>query len=291
LFFLRFSVDEIRLIPVLSSFDLKVIFAPAVVYSPKGSVSRLVCGHSVELNATSDLDLFLSVSQLHLLCEILTSNVSCFISDVSQISSSSYGVRANSDVSAVLDSGLGSEASIAVHHTALSKVEPGKSQKFSGWNWMEAATFDILLTAGRISLMLYDYLPASSATARDVSTFDYCEMDSIPGRVEPLLHVSFSQPHSFIVSETTNQKIELSCYDMSVKGPLPTGGHIAMSHLEERKLLPDPSDFALHWIETKPGKVDTKTGISACLYTLRIMNYLSSSGFPLIVLFVVILFQ
>jgi len=275
------SVDEVRLIPVLSGFDVRVIFAPAIVSS-----SKLVCGHSLELNATTDLDLFLSVAQLHLLCDILTSNVSCLINNSHPAASSCCGPRINADTSATLDSGVGSEASLAVCHTVSGKVESSKPINSSGWDWMESSTFDVLLTAGRISLMLYDHLPASYGTAQDVladgsiATSGCRDVDYVSGTLEPLLHVLFSQPHSFIVCETTNQNIELSCYDMSVRGPLPTG---SMSSSEEPKLLPDPSDFAVYWIETKPGKVDVKTGIPACLYTLRIMNYLSSSG----VLFVI----
>jgi len=272
------SVDEIRLMPLLSSLDLRVIFAPAIISVQKGSASRLVCGHSVELNATSDLDFFLSVSQLHLLCDILTSNVRCLINDTSSPAVSCCGSQIAAETSAVLDSGLGSEASVAV----ISKAELGKSQKPCGWQWMESAVFDILLTAGRISLMLYDHLPLHCFSAQYgsfVSRSD-SDIDGVSCEVEPLLHVSFSQPHSFIVCETTNQKIELSCYDMSVRGPLPTT-HVTSS-LDEPKLLPDPSDFAVHWIETKPGKVDVKTGIPACLYTLRVINYLSSSGLPFI---------
>jgi len=283
------SVDEIRLMPILSSFDLRVIFAPAVISQHKGAASRLICGHSVELNATSDLDFFLSVTQLHLLCDILLSNFSCLINDTSSAASSCYGPQVGAETSMVLDSGLGSEASVAVHHSVTSKAEIGRSQKSSSWQWMESITFDILLTAGRISLMLYDHVPfhnfsAQSAPADDSSaSHSNGDMDSISCTVEPLLHVSFAQPHSFIVCETMNQKIELSCYDISVKGPLPTT-QISLS-LEEPKLLPDPSDFAVHWIETKPGKVDVKTGIPACLYTLRVINYLSSSGATFIICF------
>jgi len=278
------SVDEIRLMPLLSSFDLRVIFAPAISSPQKSSASRLTCGHSVELNATSDLDFFLSISQLRLLCDILTSNVRCLINDAGSAASSHCGSQVSAETSAVLDSGVGSEASVAVHHSLTSKAELGKSQPSSGWQWLESATFDILLTAGRISLMLYDHLPPRSLSAQNVpadrssASHDDSDIDNVSCTVEPLLHVSFSQPHSFIVCETTNQKIELSCYDMSVRGPLPTT--YIMSSLEEPKLLPDPSDFAVHWIETKPGKVDVKTGIPACLYTLRVTNYLSSSGAP-----------
>jgi len=256
---------------------LRVIFAPAIVSSPKGSASQLVCGHSVELNAMSDLDLFLSVSQLALLCDILTSSFSCLINNTRPAASSCQGPQTASDTSAVLDSGLGSEASTTLHHAVPSQMQLGKGQHSSGWSWMESATFDILLTAGRISLMLYDHLPASAqdvCTATVPPTPDHCEVDDVT--LDPLLHVSFSQPHSFIVCETANQKIDLSCYDMSVRGPLLTSH--SMSPLEEPKLLPDASDFAVHWIETKLGKVDAKTGIPACLYSLRITNYLSSSG-------------
>jgi len=282
------SVDEIRLIPVLSGFDLRVIFAPAIIALPKGSHCQLVCGHSVELNATSDLDFYLSVSQLHLLCDILTSNVSCLMNESHPSSSSYCASQVCADTSTVLDSGLGSEASVAVRHSVPDKVQLDKSQKSAGWHWMESATFDILLTAGRISLMLYDHLPTSNGTAEDVpaddisTTADYSKMDNASGTLEPLLHISFSQPHSFIVCETKHQKIELSCYDMSVKGPLMTAAH-SISSVEEPKLLPDPSDFAVHWIETKPGKVDVKTGIAACLYTLRVINYLSPSGVAVII--------
>jgi len=266
-----------------------VIFAPAIVSSPKGSVSQLVCGHSVELNATSDLDFFLSVSQLSLLSDILSSSVSCLTNSTHSATSSCHGSHAASDTSTVLDSGLGSEASTTLHHVVQSKMQLGKSRHLSGWNWMESATFDILLTAGRISLMLYDHLPAASAqdvyTVTVPSTPDHCEIEDVT--LDPLLHVSFSQPHSFIICETTNHKIDLSCYDMSVRGPSLAGHSISL--LEEAKLLPDASDFAVHWIETKPGKVDAKTGIPACFYTLRITNYLNSSGTPVFhALFVII---
>jgi len=271
------GVDEVYLIPILSNFDLRATFAPAIVSSPKGSTCQLICGHSVELNATTDLDFFLSVSQLHLLCNILTSNVGCLINKPQPYASSCCGPRVNTDTSATLDSGLGSEASLAVHNMASNKADLDQSQNSSGWEWIESATFDILLTAGRISLMLYDHLPA----AEDVSAVGSCKVDRVCGTVEPLLHVTFSQPHSFIVCETTNQKIELSCYDMSVRGPLLTDHTV--SPVDEPKLLPDPSDFAMHWIETKPGKVDVKTGIPACLYTLRIINYLTSSGSSFII--------
>jgi len=275
--------------PVLSSFDLRVIFAPAIVSLQTRSASRLICGHSVELNATSDLDFFLSVDQLRLFCDILSSNFNCLVNDASSAMSSCGGSQIGAETSTVLDSGLGSEASVAVRHSETSKVELGKSHKSPSWQWIESITFDILLTAGRISLMLYDHAPFHNFTAQAVPADDSADsrddsnMDGVSCTVEPLLHVSFSQPHSFIVSETTNQKIELSCYDMSVKGPLPAN-RITLS-LEEPKLLPDPSDFAVHWIETKPGKVDVKTGIPACLYTLRIVNYLTSSGAIFIICF------
>ena len=47
---------------------------------------------------------------------------------------------------------------------------------------------------------------------------------------------------------------------------------------DEHKALPEVSDFALHWIETRPGKPHLKTGIPPSLYTFRISDFLVQSG-------------
>ena len=77
-----FSESEVvELMPVASRFDLRVIATPAVVVQPP--VVRqptLVCGYSLEVNATSDLDFFVSVDQVSLLERVLSSNIQALVS-------------------------------------------------------------------------------------------------------------------------------------------------------------------------------------------------------------------
>ena len=42
--------------------------------------------------------------------------------------------------------------------------------------------------------------------------------------------------------------------------------------------MPDAVDYGVHWIETKPGDANPKTGIPPSLYTLRATNFLIGPG-------------
>jgi hypothetical protein len=43
---------------------------------------------------------------------------------------------------------------------------------------------------------------------------------------------------------------------------------------DESKVVPDPSDFLVHFVETRPGKPDPNTGIPPSLYTVRVSDFL-----------------
>ena len=78
-----------KVVPIATSFDLRIVAAPAVAVEcfdeqpgadctvpslpppPPPPSSRLVCGHSLEINATSDVDLFLGQHQLDLALDFL----------------------------------------------------------------------------------------------------------------------------------------------------------------------------------------------------------------------------
>ncbi|XP_035828543.1 vacuolar protein sorting-associated protein 13B [Aplysia californica] len=72
---------EIRLVPIATAFDLCLVLAPPISYvaQPDTSLdpltkpqSKLVCGFTTELNLTSDLDLYLSTSQVKLLSQAVS---------------------------------------------------------------------------------------------------------------------------------------------------------------------------------------------------------------------------
>ena len=48
--------------------------------------------------------------------------------------------------------------------------------------------------------------------------------------------------------------------------------------LDKTKYIPDPSDFTVHWIETRPGRSNRKTGVPPSLYTLRITDFVQCPG-------------
>ncbi|KAK8752334.1 hypothetical protein OTU49_004905, partial [Cherax quadricarinatus] len=77
---------DIVLHPFIARFDSRVIAAPAIVY--QGSMDEggephktLVAGHSLEINATSDIDLHISLPQLTLLKDIIE-DTSCLITQM-----------------------------------------------------------------------------------------------------------------------------------------------------------------------------------------------------------------
>jgi hypothetical protein len=100
------------------------------------------------------------------------------------------------------------------------------------------------------------------------STSSHSDSDCIYQTV-PFLFANFSQPHSLVNIKPDAQKVELSCYDFTLKGP-------KMNHViqDDMKVLPDFADFPVPWLETRPGDANPKTGIPPSLYTFRITDFL-----------------
>ena len=110
----------------------------------------MVCGHSVEFNITSDLDFHVSTNQIHLLQKLVSESLRC----LSPPSDSSYELLDDKD--SVKDSGIGSDISI----NTAEKVKPSQEStedKGSSSRSKTLTPFSILLTAGRISCMVYSH--------------------------------------------------------------------------------------------------------------------------------------
>lgn len=88
-------------------------------------------------------------------------------------------------------------------------------------------------------------------------------------RIQPLFYFKFIQPHTFLKCLELTQKLELSCFDISVRA----GTEKHQIHLTEVKMLPSSEDFVSHWLETKPGNVNSKTGIPPAFLTLAVTNF------------------
>ena len=89
-----------------------------------------MCGYSLEVNATSDMDYFLASHQAELMLDVVYSNLLALVPG-----------SANGDAKSI-----GTDQQ--------QKTPTAKNQTKS--NWSNFTAFDVLLTAGRISLMVYD---------------------------------------------------------------------------------------------------------------------------------------
>ncbi|XP_041362052.1 vacuolar protein sorting-associated protein 13B-like [Gigantopelta aegis] len=156
--------EEIQLIPVVSGCDLCVIMAPAIVYVKRGqldvvSEDVLVCGYSMEMNVTSDLDLYISTNQIHLAERLVKKCISSLTK--SQPGSSGFVPHSLSSVDPTsVDSGVGSDTSSYTidRHAKSSLPSLTESMAFSDSDVRsEVMPFDILLTAGRISFTVYSH--------------------------------------------------------------------------------------------------------------------------------------
>ncbi|XP_028837760.1 vacuolar protein sorting-associated protein 13B isoform X2 [Denticeps clupeoides] len=165
------------LTPILTDFSVRVTAAPAIIFSKPispehGQVEEIVvCGHSLEVNFTTGLDFFLSVTQVHLLQQLLHANTlgidapekkSEVQGRVQQPrSSSSLGSGdSSSRHSGAQDSGFGSDSaplrivqieqqSGASHRLARPSRQPTITKNLS------FIPFDVFVTAGRVALMTY----------------------------------------------------------------------------------------------------------------------------------------
>uniref|UniRef100_A0A2C9K5E4 Chorein N-terminal domain-containing protein n=1 Tax=Biomphalaria glabrata TaxID=6526 RepID=A0A2C9K5E4_BIOGL len=76
---------EIQLLPFSTPFDFSLVVAPPISYIPQGDESDLnkkawlICGLSTELNLTSDLDLYISTSQVKLISDFAGQISLCFV--------------------------------------------------------------------------------------------------------------------------------------------------------------------------------------------------------------------
>lgn len=293
------SGAPVPLTPVTSCCDLHVTLAPAMVFAEVAADGTqqevLVCGHSVEASIPSDLHCHLSLDQLSLLHRVLSQLwhtgtlmgkfASSSAAGASAERGSFAGPRATPDFR---DSGLESDLSEAPGSTQAD----GASQ-----SPLDFVPFDLLLTAATISLTLglveVDDRPLSGGqrsppcSDEDDVGYDASEdSDSHVGddaaatlrhrrgsggaRMVPLARVVVLQPHAFLSCSPSEQRAEMSCFDVQVGG-VPSGFRAPGFNLSE---LASPGTFVEPWLETRPGEPHPKTGIPPSLFTLSLQGFL-----------------
>ncbi|XP_075405556.1 intermembrane lipid transfer protein VPS13B isoform X3 [Tenrec ecaudatus] len=166
------------LTPILTDFSVRITGAPAIIFtkiiSPENVHPEevLVCGHSLEVNITTNLDFFLNVAQVQLLHQLLVANTTgtepshkaTEISKQEQKKMDTFDggmAETSSRYSGAQDSGIGSD-SVKIRivqieqHSGTSQHRIARpSRQSSIVKNLNFIPFDIFITASRISLMTY----------------------------------------------------------------------------------------------------------------------------------------
>ncbi|XP_068017257.1 intermembrane lipid transfer protein VPS13B isoform X4 [Melanerpes formicivorus] len=166
------------LTPILTDFTVRITAAPAIIFTKIDAAENLhpeeilVCGHSLEVNVTTNLDFFLNVAQVQLLQQLVQANMvglqpSSSTTEVSKQEqrkmdvSDGGTVETSSRYSGAQDSGIGSD-SVKIRivqieqHSGTSQHRIARPSRHSSIvKNLNFIPFDVFVTASRISLMTY----------------------------------------------------------------------------------------------------------------------------------------
>nr|XP_033789038.1 vacuolar protein sorting-associated protein 13B isoform X2 [Geotrypetes seraphini] len=164
--------------PILTDFTVRITAAPAIIFTKVMSPENLhteeilVCGHSLEVNITTSLDLFLNVAQVQLLQQLIQANMIGVepLSKSTEVlkkeqkrmdSSEGHAIDSSSRYSGARDSGIGSDSvkirivQIEQHSGTSHHRIARPSRQSSIVKNLNFIPFDIFITGSRISLMTY----------------------------------------------------------------------------------------------------------------------------------------
>ncbi|XP_076767373.1 intermembrane lipid transfer protein VPS13B isoform X4 [Arvicanthis niloticus] len=197
------------LTPILTDFSVRITGAPAIIFTKIISPENLhmeeilVCGHSLEVNITTNLDFFLSVAQVQLLHQLIVANMtglepSAKATEISKqeqktVDTFDGGIaETSSRYSGAQDSGIGSD-SVKIRIVQIEQYSGASQHRIARPSHQSSIVknlnfipFDIFITASRISLMTYSSvaspkikLPEQKEDGKtDKSSLNLTEVDS-----------------------------------------------------------------------------------------------------------------
>ncbi|XP_059469479.1 intermembrane lipid transfer protein VPS13B isoform X2 [Neocloeon triangulifer] len=237
-----FRNSELSLLPLVQKFDVSFMAAPAVVYQELkvGEVQRdlLVCGHSAEINATSDINLNISTNQISLITNLGFE----WLTLVGAMTGMLTRYSESPDPGKILvpsDSGIEDQSSVC--SPPIRKISKEKNP--------DLVPLELLVTAKSIKLVLYK--------------------NQVEEKVEPLLHMLFSQPHLVLALHSLKQRIEISCFDLALR---------TSNSISQQNQPPGLENFGIPLLQTKGGDPHPKTGVPPSVLTLTWNNFLASTG-------------
>jgi vacuolar protein sorting-associated protein 13B len=271
---------DISVLSLVHNLDVSLMVAPAIIYQQAGHADILVCGHSAELNATSDIEISISTDQLAL--------VSSLLSEWLQLSSTVYSpdvTSCPSPLATLQDSGIDDQSSVC----------SPPIRRISKCNQPDFIPTEILITASKIVFTLYNLQHQFGNSRRCKKThkkrdedenfppdlgYEASEDSSVENMsqsqlvVQPLFYAVFLQPHCVFACHSLKQRVEISCFDSSLR----TSHDSFTIRSTSTKLIPKVDCFNLCILETRGGDPHPKTGIPPSLLTATWSNFLSKAG-------------
>ncbi|XP_054279207.1 uncharacterized protein LOC128997593 [Macrosteles quadrilineatus] len=290
--------------PLVRCFSLNVVVAPAMIYMDKD----IVCGHAVEINAVSDITVFVTLDQLELCVVLASEMMSVLCLETQRLSHSHSPPSVTSSTTrlhltlAEHDSGIDTESSFshirqdpnlpAVHAVSPSGYSQASGLVHSPLPSSIYPTPTPLVWPGKRSIVPCEVLITGSSIKVSLMSVVREKQNTY----EPLCFTLISQPHTFICRNTDNiLTVQMSAFDVGVKCGVAghTVGHWDFSGwgskvflqplLESRSGEPHPLTgippsavtVKVVWDNDKPPKIDFDMGRPIRIVcTLEIIEYL-----------------
>ncbi|XP_075230064.1 vacuolar protein sorting 13B isoform X2 [Lycorma delicatula] len=268
-----------NMLTVIPPTNICFVFAPAIIYKE----NTVVCGHSIEVNAVSEVLVTLSTDQIEL-CGVLANEISNVVpenveNDVGiatpimipqppapfiplQFDSIDSGLETfSSSPSAQQRKGSSDFHAVSVHSVSVNRalsMSPSTSAQptctsFSSFTKRSApkerfVPLEMLITGSAISCSL----------CKSVDSVRFTD-------VIPLIHLRFSQPHVFLSKLGESKSCQASIYDLSIH----CGKNLSASPVVLSQSQLSARDFSLSLFETRSGEPHPVTGIPPALLTLK----------------------
>ncbi|CAG7726003.1 unnamed protein product [Allacma fusca] len=261
--------------PILERLDLGIAFAPAIVYEGKlEDIGKhvVVAGHSLELNATSEVCLYANLHQIaciHGISSDLTNILSdctlgSMVESKEEVVAFNFFQESDSGIDSIVTTFSANDHIFQVPNRKSSEIlnmvkEGGFSQVTT--KQTEAVPFDLLVTGSMFQVMTYDlkYKHASSKGKTKSSIV----------AIVPLAFCVFGQPHLVLSISDTSQRAEISIFELFI------GFAPAEKRTVHQFSLPDINDFPDRLFECTRGERDPKTGMVPAFVTAKFMDFMT----------------
>uniref|UniRef100_UPI00358FB320 intermembrane lipid transfer protein VPS13B isoform X2 n=1 Tax=Myxine glutinosa TaxID=7769 RepID=UPI00358FB320 len=89
-------------------------------------------------------------------------------------------------------------------------------------------------------------------------------------RLEPFFYLLLQQPSLLLSCQRRTQKFDVSCFDVCLKASRPD-----YTVLDPGKVLPEPEDYGVFWLQSTAGETDSRTGVPPAFFSLRVQDFLN----------------